>query len=256
MAESGLSQGYPDYRKEAARKLGYSLTQSEWTTDQTDRINYAVKAGTQMFTYPTFNGKVHKWSFLYPVDDVDTVSGTEDYTMDDNFGGIWGPLVFDEDDGYWPIKIIDPFDIRQKRTTAVSGKPQYAAIEPNAQDQSEGIRYTLMLWPNPDAVYTLRFRKCVIPKLLSDTNLYMPGGAQHSLAQMQCVRAAAEREKNNEWGREYAMALEFLKTAISNDQGQEPEFYGSMNKRRHGHPFHNVSDGFTYNGVQVSDINP
>lgn len=126
------------------------------------------------------DGYSHKWKFLRTRFTLQTTSSKADYTLPDDCGGIVGNLAFDSSDsGYSTVYKSSSEEILKWRSinTDVSSYPERFAEEwtDDAGLSSQGRR--LMLWPTPDANYTLNGLMDVTPvEMNEDTRPFGYGG--------------------------------------------------------------------------------
>jgi len=152
----------------------------------------------------------------------------EDYDAPDNFGSISGPLVFRRHDGmYHTIKGRGEGEIRSMRQQPTSGAPIYFAIRPREFDGTTGQRFSFMLWPTPDIVYTLEATYQVLPDALTIAAPYPLGGASFAnLLELSCLRKA-EHFFNDEVGVHSAEFEKALVGAVLRDERMStPKCFG------------------------------
>jgi hypothetical protein len=239
--------------------LGYSRTTSSWSAAQLEDVNAVVEAGERQFYFPpVLPGKrtAHKWRFLSPTATLTTVSGTADYEMPADFGGMVGDLTFGESEGYWPLPRIAESEIRRKRQyNTGSGQPQLAAVRPKASDGDAGQKYEILLWPDTDGVYNLTYRYIALMNKMSDTNRFPLGNAPHGETILASCLAVAEERLDDKRGVKWQRFMERLAASVSHDELQAPERLGlnrndtitdTAGRYRHGEWFH--SHTVTYQG--------
>ncbi len=128
---------------------------------------------------------------------VITVDGN--YILPKNFGGLVGPgLSFDAVTGYAPITITSESRIlalRQDSRQTQTFRPQLVAVRPTTVSGGTGApgqRWELMLWPIPDAVYTLHFRFLIAVDDITSPSNVPPGGMFHHETILASCLAVAE----------------------------------------------------------------
>ncbi len=223
MSESSLSMGRPDFMKALGRFLGYGGTSGNWSADQADELQTIVDAGLRKF-YTAFD-----WRFLKPTTTQATTAADYDYTLPDNFGYMIGDLTFATSDNAWHnVRIVPEQEIRTLRMTPTSttGRPQLAAVRPRTTDGTTGQRFELILWPTPDAIYTLTYQYRILTSQLTSGAPYPYGGMQHGETMMEAMLAVAEERYDDEKMIHNQSYREMLQQSILMDQGHGAEFFG------------------------------
>lgn len=199
---ANLQITYAELRREIGRFLGYGRDPSDWTADgdeETD-VEDVLRSGMRSFYWPPVASEGRfAWSFLRKVGTIVTASGTRDYNLPTDFGGVMEELAYSAGSGRVVVSRTTEDEIRALygRSDA-SGAPQYfglRAIQPGAGASS---LYEMFLYPVPNAAYTLSFRYAIEPEELSTTNLYHLGGAVHSETVLESCLAAAEKTMDDE----------------------------------------------------------
>lgn len=231
MAESTLSLGYPDIAATVAHYLGYTRTSANWTSEEQADIDDVINSGLRRFYNPPSldpSGKSHSWRFLRPVIQIVTVVDDDEYDLPDNFGYINGSLTFAPEDDGDDCRIISEANIRnmQQQHSTITGRPQYAATRPKTSDGTTGQRYELLVFPTPDAVYTLTAECVLLPNKITAANPYPLGGMIHAETILQFCLWVAEERKNDTVGHHKAAALELLQTSISRDKEHTQHYFG------------------------------
>ena len=108
-----LAIGYTDLQKAVGHFLGYGrgiygLTDG---SDEWEDIEDCINSGLRQFYSPPpakLNGidYLHQWSFLRPVTTLSLVSGTGDYDLPTDFGGIIGKLTYPPSTAREPIIVV------------------------------------------------------------------------------------------------------------------------------------------------------
>jgi len=179
-----------------------------------------------------------------------------DYRMPNDFGGIDGVITASADDNVFEqIMVVSEQQIRHLRmqSTSRTGQPVYAAIRPvSAGDQTAAQKWDMLLWPEPDASYTLTFRYFVLPnKLLTGAEEYGWGDAKFSETLLEgCLAVAEERYRPDE-GTHRQRYAELLADSVQLDsQTVVPEFLGYNANVEEGEPrYWRRTDTITYNNV-------
>lgn len=231
MAESTLSLDYDDLRKAIGHFLGYGRTIADWSARDREDIEEALKVGLRKFYFPgTQNGRTfHEWSFLRPTATLTTVIGDADYDLPDNFGGLDGPLTYSSESDEYEIKITNEAMIRRNRAfDDTSETPFYAAINQKAHDGADGQRWELLLYPKPDAVYTISYRYRIMPDVVTSSSPFPYGGAQHAETIREACLAAAEEMHDEGRSHSDLFARQLAASIALDQQANSVETLGVM----------------------------
>ncbi len=217
MSESTLSLDYDTIAGEVSHFLGYGRTSANWTTSQANEIDIFVQSVYRKFL------QAYAWSFLRINTTLATVIGTSTYAMPDNFGGFEGDSLTyaAADNRMVAIQIVPEEKIRelQQVDATNSGYPVFAAVRSKASTQTTGQRSEILLWPTPDAIYTLTYAFVVLQDKLTTSAKYPLGGAYHGETVLcACLAVAETRKDQNSQG---PMNVDFalsLKDSIEKDR--------------------------------------
>ena len=150
MAESTLATTYTDLKLAVAHYLGYGVVSGSWSAKQIIEIDMAVKSGLRQFYFPPKieDKQSHKWSFLEPVVEMDTVAPYDTGTI--NVGRYaTGTVTVDTEtctltDGIWPTWTLagDTFTIDSVEYTITTrdGDRQLTVVGDDVTDKT----YTLV----------------------------------------------------------------------------------------------------------------
>ena len=232
MAESTLGIDYNTLRREVGRFLAWSPEPGEWDADQTRACEDIVAAGYRAFLYPSVPGQIkrHTWSFLRPKAILTTTVGVADYQLPDDVGALVGSLTYESADNAWRTVEITTVQniraLRQNTATDQQGIPARGAVESLPPDANGSTRLRLLLWPEPDASYTLTYDYLAQPNNLSETNPRPYGNAQHANCLIAAVLAAAEERFNDNQNARRMRFLDELAQAIAQDRVHAPDTLG------------------------------
>ena len=169
------------------------------------------------------------------------------YDLPDDFGGLRGSVSFYDGDGYIPLRLTNESNLRMLRSQndTRKGVPEYAAITNKtvASNTTTGQRFQLMVWPIPDAVYSLRHNYSVLTDtVLSDSGgdevvdddpvpaATIPvGGALHGDTIIASCLTVAEQliDEFNNPGKMQARYIERLAASVSLDRRSNlPDYFG------------------------------
>lgn len=85
---------YAWLRRETGGFLGLGYNPDSWDVEQAAKVDSIVQSGLMQFYYPPpqvdKDGKAvpHRWSFLAPVAELETVVGQSEYILPEDFAGI------------------------------------------------------------------------------------------------------------------------------------------------------------------------
>jgi len=249
--DSSLTLVWADFIAQVAAFLDIASS----STDVHDIVN----RGYRQFLYPPRIGQekiIHVWSFLNPNATVAVTATVEDYTLDEQFGGIRGEITYDDASLYQPVPVISEGQIMtlRARNPSSTGDPQFVAVRTKQipSGTTTGQRHELLVWPTPDSSLTLNVPFNVQVNKLSATNTYPVGGSQHSETILASCLAVAEHSTGNTSGVERANFMERLAASIQNDrQTMAPKTLGyGAGQGTSGGATERPSAYTTYNGVQ------
>ena len=154
-----------------------------------------------------------------------TVTDNGDYFLPDSFGGFAGPLTYAVNQGFGKVEFVPQAAIKNNRQFSnSSGRPTIASIQPRTEASqtptTRTTRWQLMLFPTPDAAYTLTGPYKILPDaLLTGTNDYPWGSEAHSQTLLNSCIAAADSIVNDiENGGKMQKYLATLETSVSIDR--------------------------------------
>lgn len=260
MAESTLAVTIDELREEAGHQLGWGRT--EWKGDAAKEavVEAVVKAAQRLFYYnASVDGSApHQWWFLRPTVTISITSGTDQYDLADNLGGIEGPLTIQSSTRrYMPVRLTSEANIRQMRSqhsVVPSGPPTYAAVRPKLMtDPTTGQRFQVVVFPTPDAAYTLEAQGWLLPDALTDGLPYAYGGAAHAETLLQAVRAIAEQKIDDQKGIEWEHWQKRLAASIAYDKrvhgASHGPYHGDRSDAVYGGRFQRSGPTVSYEGT-------
>jgi len=171
------------------------------------------------------------------------------YDLPADFGGLRGSISFYDGDGYIPLRLTNESNMRTLRSQSDTrkGVPEYAAMinKTVTSDTTSEQAYQLMVWPVPDAVYSLRYNYSVITDSLMEdasgniaesdgnpaprTGNVPVGGALHGDTIIASCLTVAEQliDEFNNPGKMQARYIERLAASISLDRRSNmPDYFG------------------------------
>ncbi len=200
--ETGLSATRSSLQQAVGWFLGFGSTVASYTTAQLVKVNLAIDSGLNWFYEPE-GETTHVWSFLTPIKPIAMLTDVANYDLPDDFGGIVGNVLYSADDSQWTeIKQTNASRILAMRQNggSSSGPPQWIADTTIQTTGEVPTRYSLMVWPTPDADYTLQVPYRSNPYQLSTTAVYPMGGQPHAETLKESCLAAAEQKINGVFG--------------------------------------------------------
>ncbi len=224
-----LGAVFADLARDVGGERGFGFDPAAYKHDEITRVEMDIQGGLRIFYYPPVlpnERVVHSWSFLKPMVTLSVLSATTDYTLPSDYGGIEGPLYFDDDVGHDPIHMVSPTRLQELRMglTSSSGHPQYAALRPTKSDGTAIQAWELLLWPSPDKAYTLHYRTFYIPERLTKTVVYPTGGAPHAETVRMACLAQTENDPDGPFHRRF---MGRLRTSVAYDrQTAGADFFG------------------------------
>lgn len=225
MAEPNITLVYSDILKEVGYYLGYGRSTGLYTSAQQSFCDDVISAGLRRFINPppVRPGEPgHSWSFMNPVGSLVTVIGQGDYTLPFDFEQAIGDLTFAPYAAPFSCKQVSGQRIRELRQWPVPPViyqwPEYYAIEPVLATGTAGQRYQLMLYPAPNAVYTLGFKYRVATSKMSAAYPYPPGGPEHGETILEACLAVAEERTDDKMGVHNQKFMERLAASVSRDR--------------------------------------
>ncbi len=192
MSESTLSIQYSDLQEEVGGFLHYGEDVSNWSAAEAKRVDRLIQSGIRQFYYPPKTDEVelgYKWSFLTPTTTLVTVADDRDYDLTDDFGSMTGQMQFDEDQTQYRniVHVSEGRMMELMQYSEDASQPQFYTTRFKSGDGSTGQRHELLLWPVPDAIYTLTYRyDAYAGKLIQDTFPYPLGGMKYAECIIEC----------------------------------------------------------------------
>jgi hypothetical protein len=222
--QPNLLAGWSDFRSELAAWLGYGFDSSQWTADEILELNRHIQEAYRWILYPqTIPGEKtpHTWSWLEQTTTLTTTADDYDYTMPADYGSFVGHfLIWGSGVSYDPVWRTNDTDILLKRQfSEMDGRPQCFALRWAAQVAGSNQRQEIILYPTPDAEYTLIYKYAVLTGPLSETNPYPLGGPRMSQLMMEAVKAIGETKKNGQRGDQWNVFVMQMQSAIALDKG-------------------------------------
>ena len=227
---AGLSLGIDlsEIRSRVAFRLHGTRDYSALTTSDQQNVDSVIKSGLRRFYYPlmTDPNVNHRWTFLKPEFRIHLQSGTTDYMLDARIGGLLGNLSYvASDQAYIPVESVSVDRILQlrSRNTQIQTFPFHYATRWIAANGLADQRLELLVYPDPDGLYTLKGRARIRPEALTEDNPVPWGGPECAEAILQSCLAVAEQQIDNEVGSDTAAFRAALSAAIQWDQANTAE---------------------------------
>lgn len=211
MGQSNLSAKMTDLQATVGDYLGWGrgveFDDEEWTANKQSAIDECLDMALRwVYFEATLDPRMppHSWSWLnFSISVV--ISTGEKYTrLPDDFGGFSSNRLTVSQDGganvFSAVRIIgEPYiDEKYAQSPSVTGRPLFAADRAvRGVGETYSTRRDLMVYPTPDAAYTIRGPYDVLPERLSSKAPYTYGGAAMSGCFIAAARAAAEIFRDN-----------------------------------------------------------
>ena len=221
VSSDSMAASYTELRRRIGHYLGYGMTPADWTTDQGTIVEDSLRSGLRRFYWPANQEGLpdHEWTFLRKDATLSLVSGTGDYNLPTDFGVLVGkPWIATSGGGR--LEEVDSEYLLTMRRRSLSDEPKYCAVRARTPDATTGSRYEMLVYPTPDASYTLAYRYTCEPTDLDSTNLYPLGGVVHGETILEACLAAAEEFVNDNEGVHAKRFFDRLMASIRIDQEQ------------------------------------
>ena len=216
--------------------MGWSRDPHEWDTDQVTDAADMISSGCRAAYYPPGNWN---WSFLQPNFSITTLSERREYDLPHDFASLVGGLTYSADDsGSCSLHVVSDQAMRvryQDDWSITSGQPQEAALRNVRPTADRASRWQLVLWPEPDAVYTLTGQCVVQPETLSDDYPHPYGDAAFQEALLDAILMQVGRKLGENDGRHAEAFARSLASAQRVDAGRRPDTLG-INRDRSDRP--------------------
>ena len=221
-----LAINYEQLKRDIGRYLGYDREPGNWTEDEDEDVEQVIAQGLRQFYRPPRipgDKYSHQWSFLRPIGSLAITSGTADYDLPTDFADLDGDLYFVTGDNC-PTRIRQVnegriLDLRSRETSmdTISSPSECAVVAKKSDGTAEQV-YTLMLWPTPDADYTVKFRYYSRQQMLTADADVPLGGTEHAETIRASCLAAAESFLDDERGAKWAEFLDQLQASVDFDR--------------------------------------
>jgi hypothetical protein len=163
------------------------------------------------------------------------------YRMPDAFGGIIGPITFQNNEGsYSPIDLVAERQVAELLQWSTSAaRPTLAAQRPvSGTDATEGQRWDLLVWRIPDSNYTAYFQEILLIDQIT-TDEFPVGGMLHGDTIKYACLAAAENDKNDRRGEKWERYQQMLQKSMTLDRRlHRSERMGVMTDNSDRRPVH------------------
>jgi hypothetical protein len=217
-----LLAGFTEFELEVSAFLGYGSDRTLWTTEEEAEIGRTIQEAYRYILYPSRlpgGGLPHVWSWLRQVGTVTTVSGTDTYTLDADFGSMHTRYLTYAANTYWlPIERTSAQDLRErKQWSSQTSRPWLYALEWEPQTAGLNQRQRIIFYPTPDDAYPLSYEYAILIGKLSRINPFPLGGPRISQLMIEACKAVGEAKKNGARGDQWNIFKEELGDAIALD---------------------------------------
>lgn len=230
-SQNTLAYTYSDMLTEVSKWVGYGDDTSNLTTGEENDCDAIIQEGYRQFLTPPIlppSHTSHVWSFLTPKTTFTTTADDYDYNLPQDFASMAEVnMTISSSSIYSPILVRSESVIRDKRRLSTdTGTPTIAAVRPRAHAGVTGQRWELLLYPTPDAAYTVEYRYTVLAHKLSTSYEYPVGGMQHAKTILDSCLAVAELRKNDIRGPMWDAFITSLAASVSRDMNIYPKELG------------------------------
>lgn len=206
---------YDELRKEVAFLRGWGRDSSAWSTEKSETIEAIIKSAMQRFLFGSLvpgSPKAYDWAFLRQTAYISTVDGQEAYALPGDFGTAEGWICSAEANATRrPVPIVNPalVDGQRSQRPNATGYPQLASIRAKKSYANSPQEWELVLFPAPDAAYSLSIAYRIVATAIDETSQSLPGGAMYARAIKYACLAEAAKTLDDSLGYEndYQMAL-------------------------------------------------
>lgn len=249
-----LDLTYDELRTQVAFHLGFGS--SGWNANAVAAIDLSIRNGWRRFLYSSLvpgTRKRWEWSFLRKSWIFDTVSAKSEYLCPEDFGAHDSPIQFTTDYRS-AVPIVGEAMLRARQAEEATGVPQLAALVPVANPTIVPQRQTLLIFPTPDGVYSLRMLYQVNPDMLSATLTSPHGGAPHARTILlailleSSVRIDSSRDFEKEHQEALAASIDFDQRLRGDNLGYNGDPSNHRSERLQNTDFTVTMEGVTYNG--------
>jgi hypothetical protein len=233
------------------RHMGMTAHPATWTSKQSEEVNEAIRGGLRRFYTPAVlpgERYAHEWSFLRPRTTLQTIASVYEYELPEDYAFIDGPMTYDPGSSvlYPPVRVVSEHQIRAKHQQLdYSARPELCAIRVKLDVDGTGTRWEIILWPKPDAAYSLHYRYRTNPGLLSSGIAKPVGGMPHAQTVIEsCLMSADSMMGTRDVGRQERY-VELLRSSVSHDRiANAPESLGRIRDNSDGYDDYDYRDSF------------
>lgn len=202
--------------------LGYGPAPNAWDPEQDAIVDWVVQQGVgQFYNPPMMEGQAepHIWSFLKISATLTLGSADYDYDLPTDFAGVIYDVTHQVGDAERRLKIVDEHTIRSLQAkNDQSAVSLYIAVRPKAVGLTAEQTYEAIVYPTPDATYTLEYRYKQNHAPMTTTNLYPLGTRAHSQSLLFSCYAIAECYQSKTIGPMYQRFVQQLSASLAIDR--------------------------------------
>lgn len=218
---------YNWFAQSVAIALGIDPAFNSWNFTQKSKVDLIIQRGLKQFYFPpplpaaeNLKDKPvpHRWTFLTPVATISTTAADVDYDLPADFNGSVENFTYAAANGNLAIRIVPEDQMRSLRSVeqGATAPPKFASIRPKTSTGSAVQTWEVLLYPTPDASYTLTYRYRLNPPVLSTTVSFPFGGTAHVETMLASMLAIVEGEKQVA-GPAFSQFMMLLASSISTD---------------------------------------
>lgn len=195
-SDLGANREYID--RQIGLILKFGPNPAAWTHGQRAEIARVRERGLRRFYTPDVlpgEKRAHRWNFLRPVLQIDLQADESEYDLPANLSMIQGPLTYAPDSSIRrpTIPIVSEPQVRHALTgSTATGEPRQAAVRFKQPQGDQPQRQQLLVYPRPDAAYTLHYRAVLNPYSLPNPTSTPLGSPEHAETILVACLATAE----------------------------------------------------------------
>lgn len=226
------------------RHIGAGPNPKVWTHQQEQMIAEIIRrARRRVYNPPVLPGelKSHDWYWARPTGRLTTESGVWAYDMPADYVQLYGPVHYEgggdvtDSDGntvatgtvlYKALQVRGEAQLMQllQRQDA-STRPTICAVRPKKFNKAQGTRYEMLVWPVPDARYTLNFRYRInpdtstansLPAMVEELDLH--GGDRYSELYLEAAMLDADYMMGKKRSEHEERFMRAVQTAVAQDR--------------------------------------
>ena len=204
----------------------YGADFNTWDHAQERHVDDVIQRGLQQFytppPQPGGEGEQpvgHKWSFLRPTANLSFAASTDEYTLPPDFRSMSGEMSYVSGSGKRSLRKVTEEEIRSLISVdgTSTATPRYYAVRPIQTDSVAAQKREIVVYPSPNAAFTVTYRYSVEPKLLTPVANYPYGGVTHADTILASCLAKLH-EDNEQYQQSFSVFMQRLAASIDVDR--------------------------------------